>query len=401
VHVVVNVDGGARGNPGPAAAAAVVSTPDGRVLDEAAVTLGRATNNVAEYRALLLGLERAAALGASELEIVNDSELVARQIDGSYKVKNADLRPLHEQAKEALARFERWSIRSVPRAQNAGADALVNQALDGAGPDGGQPAEPAGEAGRVPVPAGEAGSVLPPPHAGGTDYSTYLLIDDLLELQRPLTPDAHDELLFIVVHQAYELWFKLMLHELVAARDDMLAARPHVAAARLRRVVAVERLLLEQLDVLETMGPEGFLEFRDPLAPASGFQSRQFRAIEWLSGERGSWPGEGDPPGGPSLYEAFSSGLELPSDRDERLAALAQLYRDHAGDPLRAAWHDVAELLLDHDERTGRWRHHHALMAAREIGTRPGTGGSPGVEYLKRRVDNRFFPELWDLRLAL
>jgi tryptophan 2,3-dioxygenase len=382
VQVVVHVDGGARGNPGPAAAAAVVSAPDGRVLDESSVTLGHATNNVAEYRGLLLGLERAAALGASEVDVVNDSELIARQVDGSYKVKNADLRPLHEQAKEALGRFARWSIRSVPRAENAAADALVNRALDG---EEVAPGPPAPE------------EVT----AGGTDYATYLLIDDLLRLQRPLTPEAHDELLFIIVHQAYELWFKLMLHELVAARDELADGRPHVAAPRLRRVVAVERLLLEQLSVLETMGPEGFLEFRDPLAPASGFQSRQFRAIEWLSGERDTWPGGGEPPAGPSLYEAFCAGLELAADREQRLAALADLYRDHAGDPLRAAWHQVAELLLDHDEGTARWRHHHALMAAREIGTRPGTGGSPGVEYLKSRVDRRFFDDLWDVRLAL
>jgi ribonuclease HI len=131
MQVVVHVDGGARGNPGPAAAAAVVSAPDGQVIDEAAVLLGRATNNVAEYRALLLGLERAAARGATEVDVINDSELIARQVDGSYKVKNADLRPLHAQAKEALRRFERWSIRPVPRAQNAAADALVNRALDG------------------------------------------------------------------------------------------------------------------------------------------------------------------------------------------------------------------------------------------------------------------------------
>ena len=105
MQVVVHVDGGARGNPGPAAAAAVVSAPDGRVLDEAAVTLGHATNNVAEYRGLLLGLERAAALGATEVEVVNDSELVARQVDGSYKVKSAELQGLHAAAREALARL--------------------------------------------------------------------------------------------------------------------------------------------------------------------------------------------------------------------------------------------------------------------------------------------------------
>jgi len=239
------------------------------------------------------------------------------------------------------------------------------------------------------------------PTAGGTDYATYLLIDDLLQLQRPLTPDAHDELLFIVVHQAYELWFKLVLHELTAARDALQDGRPHVAAPNLRRVVAVERLLLEQLNVLETMGPEGFLAFRDPLAPASGFQSRQFREIEWLSGERDTWPGGGDPPTGPALYDAFRAGLGLPEVREARIEALAALYLDHDADPLRAAWHDVVELLVDHDEHLARWRHHHTLMAAREIGTRTGTGGSRGVEYLRSTVERRCFPELWDVRAAL
>jgi ribonuclease HI len=128
--VVVHVDGGARGNPGPAAAAAVVSTPAGEVLDEAAEVLGVATNNVAEYRGLLLGLRRARELGASEVEVVNDSQLVAQQVNGVYKVKHPDMKSLHAAALKALGGFERWSIRSVPRAQNAAADALVNQALD-------------------------------------------------------------------------------------------------------------------------------------------------------------------------------------------------------------------------------------------------------------------------------
>jgi ribonuclease HI len=130
VRVVVHVDGGSRGNPGPAAAAAVISSPDGEVLDEAAVTLGRATNNVAEYRGLLLGLERARALGATEVDVVNDSELIAHQVNGRYKVKHADMKPLHAEALAALAGFERWSLRPVRREQNADADALVNQALD-------------------------------------------------------------------------------------------------------------------------------------------------------------------------------------------------------------------------------------------------------------------------------
>jgi len=130
LNVVVHVDGGARGNPGPAAIGVVVSTTDGEVLDEVAERIGVATNNVAEYRALLRGLERARALGAREVEIVNDSELVARQVNGVYKVKNAAMKPLHAQATAALRAFDRWHVRSVPRAQNARADELVNEALD-------------------------------------------------------------------------------------------------------------------------------------------------------------------------------------------------------------------------------------------------------------------------------
>jgi ribonuclease HI len=130
VRLVAHVDGGARGNPGPAAAGAELSTPDGEVVDRAHERLGVATNNVAEYRGLLLGLRRARELGATEVDVVNDSELIARQVTGAYRVKHADLKPLHAQALRALSEFDRWSIRSVPRAQNAQADALVNQALD-------------------------------------------------------------------------------------------------------------------------------------------------------------------------------------------------------------------------------------------------------------------------------
>ncbi len=342
---VVHVDGGSRGNPGPAAAAAVVSTPDGDVLDEASVTLGETTNNVAEYRGLLLGLERARELGATEVEVINDSELVAKQVNGEYKVKSPEMAALHEQALKALEQFDSWSIRSVPRAQNAEADALVNRALDA-------PQE-------------------------GTEYAGYLRIDDLLTLQQPLTPGAHDELLFIIVHQSYELWFKLIIHELRKAHDQLQARRPQGALGPLKRTVKIERLLLDHLDVLETMGPEGFMEFRDPLAPASGFQSQQFREIESLS---------------PALYDAFAAQL----DTD-----LADLYRNHLDDPRRALLYEVAELLLDHDEQIALWRHHHTLMAAREIGDRQGTGGSRGVEYLRKTQDQRFYPELWAVRTAL
>jgi ribonuclease HI len=130
MKVIVHVDGGARGNPGPAAAACVLTSPEGELLGEHAQLLGTATNNVAEYRALLLGLERARELGAGEVEVVGDSELIAKQVQGLYKVKHPAMRPLHLEAMKALRGFERWSIRTVPRAQNADADALVNAALD-------------------------------------------------------------------------------------------------------------------------------------------------------------------------------------------------------------------------------------------------------------------------------
>ena len=132
MKVVVHVDGGSRGNTGPSAAAAVISAPGGDVLDEAMEVLGSQTNNVAEYRGLLLGLRRARELGATEVEVVNDSELIAKQVQGRYKVKHEAMKPLHRESLDALKAFERWSIRSVPRAQNKDADALVNQALDAA-----------------------------------------------------------------------------------------------------------------------------------------------------------------------------------------------------------------------------------------------------------------------------
>jgi ribonuclease HI len=131
LKLVVHVDGGARGNPGPAAIGVVVSDADGAVIDETAERIGFATNNVAEYRAVLKGVERAQALGATELELIGDSELVAKQLTGAYKVKHPAMKPLHAEAITALAAFERWRIRTVPRAENARADELVNAALDG------------------------------------------------------------------------------------------------------------------------------------------------------------------------------------------------------------------------------------------------------------------------------
>ena len=328
MQVVVHVDGGARGNPGPAAAAALVSAPDGRVLDEAAVTLGHATNNVAEYQGLLLGIERAQALGASEVEVINDSELVARQVRGEYKVKHADLIPLHARARAGLDGFARWSIRSVPRAQNAAADALVNRALDG-----------------EEVPRG--------------------------------APAAQEGLLSVVDRHADELWLELMLRLLTAARDELAAGRADAAAPRLRRVVAIWRLLVSQLELLETIAREAS---GNPLGPAPGSPSPRLRAIEWISGARETWPGPGQPPAGASLYEAFARGLELPAEPEPRRSALAALYADDAADPLHAAWRDAAELLVEHDEWAGRWRGRHASLTGREV------------------ADRRFFGELRDVR---
>jgi tryptophan 2,3-dioxygenase len=249
----------------------------------------------------------------------------------------------------------------------------------------------------------------------GTDYSTYLKIDELLRLQQPLTEGASDEMLFIVVHQAYELWFKVVLHELGLSRDFLLEGEPWAAVPRLRRAIAVEELLLHQLSVLETMSPDGFLEFRDPLAPASGFQSTQYREIEAISGRADPVHAESDlrseeqqavlrnRADEPTLWDSLCAtlrllGLEV-ADGDLMNAFLA-IYRDHAG-AVRASVHQVCELFVDHDEAIARWRYHHSLMAAREIGRRQGTGGSLGVVYLDSTLGERFFPVLWEVRSAL
>jgi ribonuclease HI len=131
-RVVVNVDGGARGNPGPAAVAAVLTSPEGELIEQLGKPIGRATNNVAEYQAVLLGIELAKSVGAVEVELIGDSELIVKQVKGEYRVKDAGLKPLHAEVRAALGEFDRWSIRHVRREHNAAADALVNETLDGA-----------------------------------------------------------------------------------------------------------------------------------------------------------------------------------------------------------------------------------------------------------------------------
>ena len=233
-------------------------------------------------------------------------------------------------------------------------------------------------------------------------YASYLRIPELLGLQKGLS-DAHDELLFIVVHQAYELWFKVLLHELEAARDAIEADDLRAARHYLARVKVIEALLVAQVGVLETMAPQDFLTFRSELAPASGFQSIQFREIEYLSGlkDRGFVKALEDELGArerlerrlaePSLADAFHALLE------RRGLTVASLYQDgQQGDVL-----ELAESLLDHDEGFRLWRLRLIEMVERQIGDKPGTGGSTGVRYLKSTLGKRFFPELWEVRSQL
>lgn len=244
------------------------------------------------------------------------------------------------------------------------------------------------------------------------EYSSYLRVDDLLTLQVPLTAGAPDELLFIVVHQSYELWFKVMLDELRRAAGHLHEGAPWRAVAPLRRLVEVEGLLLGHLDVLETMSPEEFLRFRDPLNAASGFQSFQFRGIEFLSGggdervltfpffderQRAWLAGVAREP---DVWTGFRASLEALVGPGDDLERVRDLYHDHAG-PERSTLHAVAELLVDHDENLSVWRYRHMLMAGREIGRRPGTGGSAGMAYLETTTGTRLYPVLWDVRSVL
>jgi tryptophan 2,3-dioxygenase len=248
----------------------------------------------------------------------------------------------------------------------------------------------------------------------GTDYSTYLRINDLLKLQIPLTDDAPDELLFIVVHQSYELWFKVIIDELRRAAAELHANVPWRALSHLRRMVGIEDLLLTHLQLLDSMSPEGFLEFRDPLDPASGFQSFQFRAIEFLSGggkmamltfeifddEQRAWLKEMSEI--PSVWAGFEHSLRVTmgAPNDDMLDLLRALYRSHE-EPASSALHDVAELLMDHDGRLAVWRYQHMMMAGRQIGRRPGTGGSEGMAYLDTTLAQRLYPLLWEVRSIL
>jgi tryptophan 2,3-dioxygenase len=234
------------------------------------------------------------------------------------------------------------------------------------------------------------------------NYGSYLRIPELLDLQKGLT-DAHDELLFIVAHQAYELWFKELIHELVGVRTSIDQDDLHKARYYLRRVTVIEALLVEQVGVLETMAPRDFLTFRSELAPASGFQSTQFREIEFLSGLKE--PGYLKTLQSPDDHARLQRRLDEPSLRDayaallqRRKTTVLEIYRKPQ-DYLELF--DLSEALLDHDEGFSLWRARHIHMVERQIGDKPGTGGSTGVRYLQTTLNKRFFPELWQVRSQL
>ena len=268
-----------------------------------------------------------------------------------------------------------------------------------------------------------------PPSASQLTYSDYLRVSELTRLQRPQSaPPHHDELLFIIIHQTYELWFKLLLHELDAVVANLRAAADnpgsrdevYEAARLLRRCTEVARVLVEQFTILETMLPTHFLTFRGLLRPASGFQSEQFREIEFLCGLKDETLLRLHEPT-PEMHAALERRLHEPSLRDVFFAALAALgtlpqvgaeateaerfqaraqailvlYRDERG---HRDWIDVCERLTEFDELLVSWRLRHIQMVERTVGMRTGTGGSSGVSYLKGTLDKKFFPELWEAR---
>jgi tryptophan 2,3-dioxygenase len=250
-------------------------------------------------------------------------------------------------------------------------------------------------------------------------YGSYLRLPQLLDAQHlESDPPAHDELLFITIHQVYELWFKQLLHEVGAARDAMLdvgGERLWWAQHLLQRVHVIERTLVQQVDVLETMTPQDFLEFRQRLAPASGFQSVQFRELEFVSGAKDAAYLErfrgltGDEQARlrrrldePTLWDAFVAVLrahDLPAEDDEQVAASVRTTA-HDRSTYAAVW-ALAEALLQHDELAASWRARHVVMVERMIGARSGTGGSSGSAYLRGRLPLQYYPVLWDVRSRL
>ena len=246
-------------------------------------------------------------------------------------------------------------------------------------------------------------------------YGSYLRVDDLLALQQPLSdPPHHDEMLFIVIHQVYELWFKQILHEVEAIVRDLSGDELLRAGRRFGRIDAIQRLIEQQIDVLETMTPQEFNQFRDHLNPASGFQSIQFREIEFLCGiartetlkhivlnaeQRARLERRLQ---APTLYDTVRDLLVRrgfkAGTREELIQSFQSVY---AGSDQHYDLYMLCEALIEFDERFLLWRARHVLMVERMIGSKMGTGGSLGAPYLAKTLQFRFFPELWEVRTYL
>ena len=258
-----------------------------------------------------------------------------------------------------------------------------------------------------------------------TTYASYLKVDELLALQEPRSAGPeHDELLFIVVHQVYELWFKEVLHEFDRVRQWLEDDESHRAQHTLKRILSILKVMVAQLDILETMTPLEFLSFRERLEAASGFQSDQFRQIEFVLGLKSLAAIERFAEGSrarralerryrePTLWDAFlrylsREGYVVPPTQLERDVSsptesspemqqvLLAVYRNDAKNA------ELCERLVDIDEGIQEWRYHHVKMVERTIGTRRGTGGSAGAVYLRETVGRPLFPDLWEIRSLL
>ena len=254
-------------------------------------------------------------------------------------------------------------------------------------------------------------------------YNSYLAVDELLNLQRPLSEGPeHDEMLFIIIHQTYELWFKQLIHEFLEAQRVLEAGDTHRALAVLGRIRTIMKTCVSQVDILETMTPLQFLSFRNYLAASSGFQSVQFRKVEAILGRRDEKFANHLPPntrdeiihllGQRSLWDSVlvylsKRGAAIPAEilnrnfREQYQAneAVQQaLIKVHREDPEAAM---VCERLVDIDEGLQEWRYRHVKMVERTIGTKSGTGGSSGVKYLASTLFNPVFPDLWQIRASL
>ena len=246
-------------------------------------------------------------------------------------------------------------------------------------------------------------------------YNEYLKVPELIELQKTLSePKSHDELLFIIIHQTYELWFKQILHELDASIKWLKENRTFRANHSLKTVASIGKIVVSQIHILETMAQIGFLEFRDKLNPASGFQSTQFREIEFVSGAKDermmnhfkedefAFERLKNRFDAPSLADEFWNLLGRKDFKIETNEEKVQTIVEILKHPERYADYFVMQdLLIEHDENIALWRYNHVLMVERMLGMKRGTGGSEGAGYLRTTLSKKFFPELWEARTHL